>query len=280
MRTQKSMITVIGAAVLLTACDVKDPIYETAHPDKARVTLTADWMDMDPNLTKPAKYTAVVNGAEHADIPTAPESHTFPDMDSGNCIAYLFNEAEGISISGTTATATYASIPIGWLFTGKLAETVAADKDYVFTVPMKQQVRQLTLVITPEGGSTDRIETITANLSGVAGTLDIDKDTHGSPSDAPLTFTKGNDGKWSATVRLLGVTGAEQKLTATILFTDGNPADQTLDSDLTTMLTNFNADKKTPLTLSSTVVGTPGGLELTGTISDWILGGEESGNAE
>ena len=268
MRTQKSIIATIGAVVLLTACDVKDPIYETDHPDKARVTLTADWTDMDPNLTKPAKYTAVVNGTEYADISTSSDSYTFPDMDSGNCIAYLFNGADGINISGTTATATYAATPLGWLFTGKLTETVEADRNYTFTVPMQQQVHQLTLVLTPEGGSTERIETITANLSGVAGTLDIDNDTHGSPSTVPLTFAKGNDGKWTATARLLGVTGNAQLLSGTIIFTDGSPVDLTLESDLTTDLASFNADKKTPLTLGG-AVETQTEAGFIATISKW-----------
>lgn len=258
--------------MLFTACNVKDPIHETDHPDKARVTLSADWTGIDPNLTKPAKYTAVVNGTEYKDIPTVTESYTFPDIAPGSYAAYLYNETEGISMSGTTAAATYTSTPLDWLFTGKLSETVEADRDYEFTVPIKQHVRELTLIIEPTGGTADNIEGITATLGGVAGTLDFSADTHGAATNAPLAFSKitnGTDaGKWMATVRLLGVTGAEQKLTGTITYVGGTPAATPLESDLTSGLASFNADKKTPMTLGGTVE-TPTKTGFTATINDW-----------
>jgi hypothetical protein len=183
-------------------------------------------------------------------------------------------------------TATVATIPApagqpgiwldpqpGWLFSGRLQETVEADKDYAFTVPMMQQVRELTLIIEPTGGTAHKIESITATLSGVAGTLDIDSDTHGSPSNVALSFTKiteGTDaGKWSATVRLLGVAGSEQKLTGTIRFTGGAPGDMPLESDLTTDLATFNQKKNEPLTLGGTVTETPTETGFTVTINDW-----------
>ncbi|OJV83297.1 MAG: hypothetical protein BGO34_16665 [Bacteroidia bacterium 44-10] len=266
--TRKLLIAAVGA-ILLTACDVKDPIYETDHPGKARVTLTAGWSGIDQSITKPAGYTAVVNGTAHTDIP-ATESHTFPDMAPGTYTAYLYNNADGIAISGTTATATYTATPPGWLFTGKLTETVEADKDYTFTVPMKQQVRELTLVIEPTGGTADRVESISASLSGVAGMLDMDSDTHGSPSNAPLAFTKGSNGKWTATVRLLGVTGSEQKLTGTVAFEGGSPTDIMLDSDLSPSLSNFNRDKTTPLSLRGDMKETPTELGFVTSVTDWV----------
>ena len=71
---------------------------------------------------------------------------------------------------------------------------------------MQQQVRQLTLVIEPTGGTTDRIEGVEGYFSGAAATLDMDNGTYGTPSNVALTFTKitsGADaGKWSATMRL------------------------------------------------------------------------------
>ena len=138
---------------------------------------------------------------------------------------------------------------------------------------MQQQVRQLTLIIEPTGGTTDRVESITGTLSGVAGTLDIDNGTHGSPSNVAMTFSKiieGTDaGKYAATVRLLGTAGTQQQLTATIAFTDGSPAAVTLTSYLTTELAAFNADKRTPLTLGGSVVETPTGAEFSATITGW-----------
>ena len=62
-------------------------------------------------------------------------------------------------------------------------------------------------------------------------------------------ITEGDDaGKWKATVRLLGVTGAEQLLTGEIRYADGNPTPTTLKSDLTEALKEFNTGKGESLT--------------------------------
>ena len=33
----------VFAAISLAGCDVKDPIYNTPHPDKGAIVITADW---------------------------------------------------------------------------------------------------------------------------------------------------------------------------------------------------------------------------------------------
>ena len=88
-----------------------------------------------------------------------------------------------------------------------------------------------------------------------------------------LHFTKitdGNDaGKWTATVRLLGIAGDAQRLTATLTYTDGNPQPTSLNSDLTAALADFNADKTEPLTLGGTIAETPTEAGVEAGITDW-----------
>ena len=150
----------------------------------------------------------------------------------------MWNPAEGITVSGTTATVAAATgsradtdalvgnAP-GWFFTYTEQVTIEQDTDYAFTAAMKQQVRELTLVIEPTGDAAGRITEIVAYLTGAAGTLDFATDTYGAASSVELPFakiTEGADaGKWTATVRLLGVTGTEQLLTGEIRYADGNP---------------------------------------------------------
>jgi Protein of unknown function (DUF1812). len=255
--------------IFFIACDVKDPIYDTAHPEKAQITVTTDWSGMGTGIIKPAEYYASYGTDE---LKATQDEYTFPNLFApGSYTVYFYNKSAGIAINGHTATTDYSS-PIGWLFTGRLQETVEADKDYAFIVPMRQQVRELTLIIEPTGGTTDRIENITASLSGVAGSLDLDNDAHGTPANVVLTFTKQTTGdyagKWTATVRLLGITGAEQKLTGTISFVDGTPANFPLESDLSGDLSAFNGDKKSPLVLSGGVE-TQTGAGFTATITGW-----------
>ena len=151
--------------------------------------------------------------------------------------------------------------------------TIEADTDHELTAAMHQQVRQLTLVIKPTGDAADRIEHIEGRLSGAAGTLDFATGTYGAASDVALHFTKiteGSDaGKWTATVRLLGIAGDTQRLTATLTYADGNPADTGLESDMTAVLADFNADKTVPLTLGGTIAETPTEAGVTATIDDW-----------
>ena len=143
---------------------------------------------------------------------------------------------------------------------------IEADTDYSLTAVMHQQVRQLTLVIEPTGDAAERIESIGGTLSGAAGTLDFATGTHGTPSEVELHFTKITDGddagKWMATVRLLGIAGDAQRLTATLTYAEGNPQPTSLNSDLTEALAAFNTGKGESLTLGGTLVETPEGMEV------------------
>lgn len=279
----KKIVLFLGSVLLLASCDVKDPIYNTPHPDHGMVTLTADWSRRGAGIDIPVSYT--VQAGDYSttlDGTTNRIDHLF---EPGAYRTYIYNTPEQVSVSGTTATVAAASgnwdgvgafvaASPGWLFTCAMDAVIEKDTEYELTAAMQQQVRQLTLVIEPTGGTTDRIEGVEGYLSGAAATLDMDNGTHDTPSNVALTFTKitsGADaGKWSATVRLLGVTGKVQQLTAQIRFTGNSPQPVTLTSDLTTELATFNADKTKPLALGGTVAETPTGAGFNATINDWI----------
>lgn len=70
-------------------------------------------------------------------------------------------------------------------------------------------------------------------------------------------------------MRLLGIAGEAQVLTATITYAEGNPQDTVLESDLTEVLADFNGDKAVPLALTGTVVETPGEAGFTAAIGGW-----------
>ena len=271
----------MAAAVLLSSC-VKDTLYDTPHPDYGKIAVTADWSARGEGIDIPATwtvtmgdYTGTETSATHApDHLFAPGSYTLA----------VWNPAEGITVSGTTATIAAATgnragtdafvdnAP-GWFFTYTEQVSIEKDKDYPLTAVMQQQVRELTLMIEPAGDAADRIESIGGTLSGAAGTLDFATGTHGTPSEVELHFTKiteGDDaGKWMATVRLLGIAGDAQRLTATLTYTDGNPQPTSLNSDLTSALNGFNDGKTAPLTLGGTIAETPGEAGFTGEITDW-----------
>ena len=267
----------VAAALTLAATScVKDELHDTPHPDYGKITVTADWSDRGEGVDIPAEwtvtmgdYTGTETGATHS-----------PDylFKPGGYTLAAYNIPEGITISGTTAAVNAAdggfivNTP-GWLFSSVQEVAIEADTDYELTAVMHQQVRKLTLMIEPAGDATNRIESIVGTLSGAAGTLDFATGTYGTPSEVELHFTKITDGddagKWMATVRLLGIAGNLQRLTATLTYTDGNPQPTALESDLTEALADFNDGKTAPLTLGGTIAETPGEAGFTGEITDW-----------
>ena len=278
----KKIYTIILTALLLSSC-VKDTLYDTPHPDHGMISVTADWSARGEGIDIPATwtvtmgdYTGTETSATHA------PDHLF---DPGSYTLAVWNPAEGITVNGTTATVAattgndagsgaFISNAPGWLFTSVQQVLIEKDTDYPLTAAMKQQVRELTLVVEPTGDAAGRITEIVAHLTGAAGTLDFATDTYGAASNVVLPFTKiteGNDaGKWTATVRLLGVTGTEQLLTGEIRYADGNPTPTTLKSDLTEALKEFNTGKGESLTLGGTLVETPEGMEVDGAgITGW-----------
>ena len=273
--------SLLAAALLLAATScVKDELHDTPHPDTGRITVTADWTDRGDGVDIPAEWTVTMS--DYTGTETG-ESHA-PDylFNPGNYTLAAYNTPENITVSGTIATVAKAhgdatdlfiSDAPGWLMTSVQEVTIEADTDYELTAVMHQQVRQLTLVIEPAGDAADRIETIEGTLSGSAGTLDFATGTHGTPSEVELHFTKITDGddagKWMATVRLLGIAGDAQRLTATLTYIDGNPQPTSLNSDLTAALDDFNDNKTTPLTLGGTLAETPDEAGFTGEITGW-----------
>lgn len=265
------------AALLLSSC-VKDELHNTPHPDHGKVAVTADWANRGENIPVPEKWTVSIG--DYTGEETA-ATHA-PDylFEPGGYTLAAYNEPEGVTINGTAAAADTDPDNAGCitgqpgrLFTSVQTVAIEADRDHAFTASMRPQVRELTLVIEPAGDARERIAAITGTLSGAAGTLDFATDTHGKPSDVALTFTKvtegTNTGKWTATVRLLGIAGERQTLAGTIVFAGGNPQPMTLESDLSASLADFNTDKKTPLTLGGTIAGTPAEAGVSATIDDW-----------
>ena len=285
-------ILAAAAAALLAASCVKDTLYDTPHPDYGKIAVTADWSARGEGIDIPATWTVTMGdytGTETA--ATHAPDHLFAP---GSYTLAVWNPAEGITVSGTTATVAaatgnragtdaFVNNAPGWFFTYTEQVSIEKDKDYPLTAAMKQQVRELTLVIEPTGDAAGRITEIVAHLTGAAGTLDFATNTYGAASNVVLPFTKiteGDDaGKWKATVRLLGVTGTEQLLTGEIRYAEGNPQPTALKSDLTEALKEFNTKKPEPMTLGGTLVETPEEAEFSEfEITGWETGDEDDVN--
>lgn len=275
------LVGAVAIATLLTACDVKDPIYNTSHPESGTITLTTDWSGIGEGLTAPESYKVCIGDY------TTTLSGTTNTLDRhfapGTYRMLIYNTPENIRFDGTVADATSGNMyDPGWLFSYSTEVTISKDTDHAFTAVVKQQVRQLTIVVEPTGDAADRIESITSFLNGVPGKFDMENETYLSPILLILDFSKIADGpdagKWSVTFRTFGFMPEESIMLAlNIYYRDGNPEKQTITSDLTEALAGFNDNKRTPLTLGGRVVETPTGAGFEATITDWTPG---NGNGE
>lgn len=269
----------IFAVTSLTSC-VKDDLYDTPHPDKGKVAVTADWSNRGEGVEIPGLWRVVIGDYTAEETGSTHEAERL--FEPGDYRLITYNRADGITVAGTTATVSAASGERGnafisgspdWFFANVQEVSIEKDREHAFTAAMRQQVRQLTLLLEPAGNTAAAIENIAGSLSGVAGTLDFATGTHGNPSDVELDFTRiteGADaGKWKATVRLLGIAGDVQRLSATVRYAGGNPQPVNIESDLSEVLARFNTDKTAPLTLGGTMVETPVAGGMTATIDKW-----------
>ena len=288
-KTAIHQLPIFVMLLLLVSC-VKDDLYNTPHPDKGAVKVTTDWTDRSSDATLPDSYILRI-GAQEQTVSGAVNAFDalFPP---GKQDLLVYHQAEGITISGTTAMVN--SLPDGmlepapgYLFSASGTLEVMKDDTLHLTVPMKQHIRRLALALKLNPGDEQRIGSTAATLTGIASAVDLTtgiliategKTTVpafalGTDADAPDTRSSGQPALVTA-LRLLGiVTGERQILTLVITLTDGNV--QTIHTDLTEMLKDFGGTDMEPLTLDATLE-----LPAEGSMGGMITGWTEVDNGD
>ncbi len=277
-------ILAAAAAALLTASCVKDTLYNTPHPGHGKITVTADWSARGEGIAIPATwtlsmgdYTGTETTATHApDHLFAPGSYTL----------VAWNPAEGITVSGTTATVapasgsqttgTFIDNAPGWFFTHAEQVSIEKDTDYPLTAAMQQRVRELQLELEVTQGRPELIQSVTATLSGIAGAFDMARgQTSGEPVSTVFSFTRDGS-RLTADARLLGTMGAVQTMVLDIVFVDGGRTQRT-EVDLTEAMKEFNDDMTTAYRITGTLETPVGMEECNAEITGWES--VEGGNA-
>ena len=141
-----------------------------------------------------------------------------------------------------------------------------ADDTLRMNLDVAQRTRDLHIKLIVTEGDPERIAVVTGTLSGVAEAYDLRNETlYGEAVSTRPTFTRDGD-KVSADLRLLGVLGDAQTLTLVLTFTDGQT--QTVESDLTEILADFNGDMEEALGIEGEL-HTPVRAGMEATIKDW-----------
>lgn len=271
-RKRKYTTTILATALLfsLGGC-VKDELHDTPHPDKGIVAVSIDL----PQGASGEDYTVEIDGTT-AD---GKEGHyTVSDpLPPGEYTVLAYNTPQGFTVTdgiarvertdGTVRALTDFINPLpDYLYSGTERITVVADDTLRMNLDVTQRVRDLHIELTVTEGDPERIAAIACTLSGVAEAYDLYRGTlTGEAVSTRPTFTRSGD-KVSADLRLLGVLGDAQTLTLVLTFTDGQT--QTVESDLTEILADFNGDMEEALGIEGEL-HTPVRAGMEATIKDW-----------
>ncbi|MDR1201044.1 MAG: FimB/Mfa2 family fimbrial subunit [Tannerellaceae bacterium] len=268
------LLLIAAASAALASCGTDEPIYNTPHPTKGKITLITDWSKIGEGITKPASYTIEIAGQK---VTATADKHTIDNLfDAGTYRFYAYNPAEHITVADGLATITNTSgivepIPC-WFFSASDEVEIKKDTRHEFTVVMQQQVRQLNIELTVTDGDIDNIISVEASLSGVANVMNLKNGTYsGTALKVEPAFTK-NGNKLIASVRLIGLTAEAQNLILDISYATGSP--QTLTTDVSGYLTNFGTNKHIPVTLSGNISISKSGVTFNSEISGWESQGQ------
>lgn len=278
---EKCRWLIFACVVLQLIGCVKDDLYNTPHPDKGAVEVTTDWTGRSSDAVLPTDYLLRIGSEEQT---VQGETNVFKSLFlPGTQSLLVYHRAEGITISGTTATVntladgTLNPMP-GFLFSAAKELNIQKDDTLKVTIPMMQHIRTLTLTLKLNPGDDLRIAGTTATLTGIAPAVDLTTGNVTATEGKAVVpvFTLGTDAVKSratgnpvlaASLRLLGVmTGEKQELGIAVALTNGTV--QTIVTDLTEALKDFSGGELEPLMLDATLT-LPSEAGISATISDW-----------
>lgn len=271
---RKYTTTILATALLfsLGGC-VKDELHDTPHPDEGVVAVAIDVPQGDEE--EEGAYTVEIDGTT-ADGKEGRYTVSDP-LPPGEYTVLAYNTPQGFTVTdgiarvertdGTVRALTDFINPLpDYLYSGTERITVVADDTLRMNLDVTQRVRDLHIELTVTEGDPERIAAIAGTLSGVAEAYDLRNETlYGEAVSTRPTFTRSGD-KVSAELRLLGVLGDVQTLTLVLTFTDGQT--QTVESDLTEILADFNGDMEEALGIEGEL-HTPVRAGMEATIKDW-----------
>lgn len=272
-RKRKYTTTILATALLfsLGGC-VKDELHDTPHPDKGIVAVSIDL----PQGASGEDYTVEIDGTT-ADGKEGRYTVSDP-LPPGEYTVLAYNTPQGFTVTdgiarvertdGTVRALTDFINPLpDYLYSGTERITVMADDTLRMNLDVTQRVRDLHIELTVTEGDPERITGIMGTLSGVAEAYDLRNETlYGEAVSTRPTFTRDGD-KVSADLRLLGVLGDAQTLTLVLTFTDGQT--QTVESDLTEVLSGFGEGDMTQTFAIEGGLRTPLEAGFSATITDW-----------
>lgn len=212
------------SALVLASC-VKDDLYNTPHPDKGALVVTADFSERTEGNAIPDTYVFSVDG-KTCDANSA-EPFYYPELlPAGVHKLVAYNEPAGMSFTDNVVSVdvlqdgTIEPLP-QYLYSYSGSVEAVVDDTVRVTMPMEQRVRDLYLRFNITEGDVARLASVNGTISGAAGAFDVAGGTvTGTAVEVVPDFVVDGNSV-DAHVRLLGIIGSKQTLSLNIVFTDG-----------------------------------------------------------
>ncbi len=282
----KKILSILLSALAFTGC-YETVLYNTNHPNEAAVSF-----EISMPVAFDGDLTLVFDGVKYTC--TAGEVFEVPELYlPGEYTYYIYNEPTSESVSydasvpsviATVATtrSVIESMP-DYIYFGMGTVSLEKDTETVIAPTISPIIRDLNIELTLEGDAKDDLESVTVSLDGVLQQWECISDlpygtsAEVAPELSVTTSTEAVSGSdettttylLEGTVRLLGIMPSEtQTLSVELNYVGGNPVTHTFTSDVTDLLSTFNDDKSTSMTLSNSVE-TPTESNPSGSIDDW-----------
>ncbi len=288
----RRFLTMIMALLLFAGC-YEVTLTNTIHPDtgvvEIDVTLPTHLVELDDELTEggcesilPKSYVVEIGGESYAMgsdgsviLPNFFEPGDYP------MIIYSVNEgvtySDGIASVDLDEDGNVISDPALFFF-GTQTLSIMADSNQLTELDMNQIVGTMTIDLEIVNGDPDNIVSATANISGLASQWDCINDTiygdavNMSPpitQGASLTKSGEDNSHLTSQISMIGTSGNDQSLVITLTLLNG--AVEVTTGDIASLLSGFNADKGSSITLTNTI-WIPADVELDDDsikIGDW-----------
>lgn len=275
----------IAIVYIMICCLMSACIHEDRDdcPATGRINVQADWSGIGSGITVPQVYDAYLTnmaGSEGRLYSISQGNGFLPDQTVGEYKIYVYNNADFITVTGTTAAVNAAgsqnsagiiSANPGWFFSYMQDILVKQDNATVVNAHMKQHVRELTVTFNLFENGTATLSSITASLDGVAGTLDFSTNTLGTSSVVKPVFVRTGN-QLTASVYLLGIlTNEIQTLTLNLTLSDGTQ--KIVEYPISDKLAGFNEQKETPMVWNADLT-ISSNLTVNVIISNWVEEGQ------
>lgn len=246
-----------------------DELPEPIRRERTVVRFTADWSGLASDVPVPDGWQLRI-GSDTYPVSGNTTDITLLSADSYTAVAYT--EAEGVSVSGTSAVLTSsrsgdAAAQIGCLSAAVVDLSELQGKG-TLDMPLRMQQRTFGLHFVLDLGGRE-VTGATGTLSNIASSVDLRTGEFLSSADMTIGFVLSEvEGRecLTASVGIFGVMPEERQVLSLELATPDGPA--VVESDLTEALSVLaSRDDNTALTLSADL--TSGALS--GSVSDWTV---------